>query len=212
MTKNIAIYGAGGLGREVRSLIAALPEWKVIGFFDDGLQKGMKVGEDSVLGGKEELIQWSEKISVVIAIGDPLVKKKVCEYLATAQQLLYPALIHPRALVMDTTCVVGEGTILTAGCIITNNVVLGKHVLINLNATIGHDSVVGDFTSVMPGANLAGTVKIGEAVLIGSGANVLSEVEVGNGSIIGAGAVVNHSVGDYVTAVGVPARAIKHTT
>jgi UDP-perosamine 4-acetyltransferase len=61
----------------------------------------------------------------------------------------------------------------------------------------------------MPGANLAGGVKIGEAVLIGSGANVLSELTVGDGAVIGAGSVVNHSIGDAVTAVGVPARTIK---
>jgi sugar O-acyltransferase (sialic acid O-acetyltransferase NeuD family) len=211
-SKPIAVFGAGGLGREVMALLKTLPEWKAIGYFDDGIEKGTRIGSHEVLGSKEELLRWSDKIGVVLAIGDPLVKKQLSEYLKPAHQLSFPALIHPQALIMDTSCVIGDGSILTAGCILTTQIQIGEHVLINLNATIGHDSVIGNFSSIMPGANVAGAVEIGEAVLIGSGANVLSEVKIGNGSVIGAGAVVNHSVGDHVTAVGIPARAIKRAT
>jgi Predicted nucleoside-diphosphate sugar epimerases len=76
MTKEIAIVGAGGLGREVLALINALPEWKVIGFFDDGLEKGSTVDDYEVLGNREDLFHWPEKISVVIAIGDPQPKNR----------------------------------------------------------------------------------------------------------------------------------------
>ncbi|MEG2122093.1 MAG: serine acetyltransferase, partial [Rikenellaceae bacterium] len=38
--KEIAIYGFGGFGREVACLINMInevtPQWKIIGFFDDG--------------------------------------------------------------------------------------------------------------------------------------------------------------------------------
>jgi sugar O-acyltransferase (sialic acid O-acetyltransferase NeuD family) len=208
-SKPIAVFGAGGLGREVMALLKALPEWKAVGYFDDGLEKGLNIGTHEVLGGKEELLQWTDRIAVVVAIGDPLVKKQLCEYLKPAQQLYFPTLIHPQALIMDSGCTIGAGSILTAGCIVTTNVKIGEHALVNLNATIGHDSIIGNYSSIMPGVNLAGAVEIGESVLIGSGANVLSEVKIGNGSVIGAGAVVNHNVGDHVTAVGVPARVMK---
>jgi sugar O-acyltransferase (sialic acid O-acetyltransferase NeuD family) len=210
-SKPIAVFGAGGLGREVMALLHALPEWKTIGYFDDGFKKNTPIGSQHVLGGKDELRQWPEPIAVVLAIGDPHVKKQLVEYLLEARQLYFPTLIHPKALIMDSNCVIGEGTILTAGCVLTTNVKIGDHVLVNLNATIGHDSVIGNYSSIMPGANLAGAVQVGESVLIGSGANVLSEVKIGNASVIGAGAVVNHHVEDNITAVGVPARAIKRT-
>jgi sugar O-acyltransferase (sialic acid O-acetyltransferase NeuD family) len=207
--KPLAIFGAGGLGREVAALLKALPEWNMVGYFDDGVKCGVTIGSHEVLGGKDDLLRWPDPLAVVLAIGDPRVKKQLFEYLKPAKQLSFPALIHPKALIMDSGCVIGGGTIITAGCVITTNVQIGSHVLVNLNATIGHDSVIGNFSSIMPGVNLAGAVEVGETVLIGSGANVLSEVKIGNGSVIGAGAVVNHSVGDNVTAVGVPARAIK---
>ena len=38
--KNIAIYGAGGFGREVACLLNIInekePTWNLVGFFDDG--------------------------------------------------------------------------------------------------------------------------------------------------------------------------------
>lgn len=46
MMKDIAIYGAGGFGREIACLIMIIngsleqPEWNLIGFFDDGRHKG----------------------------------------------------------------------------------------------------------------------------------------------------------------------------
>ena len=44
MKKDIAIFGAGGFGREVLALIKEInriePQWNILGFFDDGLEKG----------------------------------------------------------------------------------------------------------------------------------------------------------------------------
>ena len=208
--KPIAIYGAGGLGKEVLALLDALPEWDVIGFFDDGVSKDEIINSKPILGTIQHLIEWKENLALVLAIGAPKVKRQLSEQLSPCKNLSFPVLIHPRALIMDIARVhVGEGAIITAGSILTTNIKIGKHVLVNLNATIGHDSEIGDYCSVMPGANIAGAVRVGETVLIGSGSNVLSEVTIGNGSVIGAGSVVNHDVGNNVTAVGAPARVIK---
>ena len=63
--KDIAIYGAGGFGREVACLIRIInesldePRWKVIGFFDDNPDlKGTKNEYGTVLGGRDELNKW----------------------------------------------------------------------------------------------------------------------------------------------------------
>ena len=56
---NIAIYGAGGFGREVLTLVQDINragrKYDIMGFFDDGLPKGTVVNGLSVLGGLEEL-------------------------------------------------------------------------------------------------------------------------------------------------------------
>jgi sugar O-acyltransferase (sialic acid O-acetyltransferase NeuD family) len=210
LIKPLAIYGAGGLGREVLALVKALPEWEVIGFFDDGVARGTLINEISVMGNRDELLRWPSTLNVVFAVGATQAKRQLVTFLNGSQQLSYPVIIHPHALILDRDRVrVGAGSILTAGCKLTTNVNIGKHVLINLNATVGHDCSIGDYSSLMPGCNLAGAVSLGEAVLIGSGANILNGIQVGEGSTIGAGSVVNHSIGSAVVAVGVPARVIK---
>ena len=162
-----------------------------------------------MLGDRYALLKWPAQINVVLAMGMPGLKREISFFLKDSSNLLFPTLVHPRATILNPdTVTLGEGTILTAGCIITTDVQIGKHVLINLNTTIGHDTAIGDYSSIMPGVNLAGAVSLGEAVLIGSGANIISGVIVGEGATIGAGSVVNRNVDPNKTAVGVPARAI----
>ena len=44
--RDIAIYGAGGLGREIACVLKKInmvtPTWNLLGFFDDGLEVGTK--------------------------------------------------------------------------------------------------------------------------------------------------------------------------
>jgi sugar O-acyltransferase (sialic acid O-acetyltransferase NeuD family) len=213
MGKSIAIFGAGGLGREVQMLLKALPQWNVIGFFDDNKEKGTLINDVEVMGDRQILKAWPEKLNIVFAMGNPNSKKALSEFLKNSGQLTFPALIHPKAILMDAERIqIGEGAILAAGCILTTNVKIEKHVLINLNATIGHDCHIGESCSIMPGVNLAGGVRLGEAVLVGSGASILNQISVGDSATIGAGAVVTRNVDKYTTAVGVPARDIKATS
>ncbi len=212
MKKKIAIYGAGGLGREVLSMVRALPEWEVVGFYDDGKLKGEEIGGVAVLGAITELIQVREETQMVLAIGSPKIKKQLVEKLVSNSFIHFPTLIHPRALIQDTTSVkIGRGSIITAGVILTTGIDIGSHVLVNLNCTVGHGVHIGDYSCIMPGATVAGDVKIGEAVLIGSGANVLNGIQIGNQSRVGAGAVVTKDVPQNVTVVGVPAHRLKST-
>ena len=57
--KDIAVFGAGGFGREVVCIINRInedvPTWNFIGFFDDGVEKDTRISHHGiVLGGLEE--------------------------------------------------------------------------------------------------------------------------------------------------------------
>ena len=61
--EDIAIFGAGGLGREVACLINRINQdkqiYNFIGFFDDEKPKGEFVNYGKVLGGIDALNAWT---------------------------------------------------------------------------------------------------------------------------------------------------------
>ena len=79
--KDIAIFGAGGFGREVAALIhrrnEVKPEWNIIGFLDDGVPLGTIRDSYPVIGGLEYVNQYKSDLNVVIAIGNVKNLKKI---------------------------------------------------------------------------------------------------------------------------------------
>ena len=211
MGKPLIIYGAGGLGREVRSMLPFLKQsYDLVGFLDDGVTSGSEVDQIRVLGGIDWLKENTDPVGLVIAIGNPRVKANVFGQLRQFNQLHFPALIHSHAMLQDVDRIqVGEGSIICANVVLTTAVKIGKHVLLNLNTTVGRATNMSDFTSVMAGVKLAGNVNLGSQVMVGSGSNIINNIKVGDSSIIGAGSVVNHDIPAAATAAGVPARVIR---
>jgi sugar O-acyltransferase (sialic acid O-acetyltransferase NeuD family) len=212
MTKRIAIFGAGGLGREVAMLIEQINAfkntWEIIGFYDDGVSVNTESYGYKVLGGVEELNKEKNELYVVFAIGDPKIKKKVVTNISNTT-ILYPILVHPNALIGSKDVKIGEGSIVAAGNILTVNINVGKHVILNLACTVGHDTNIGDYSSFMPAVNISGEVEIGEGVYVGTGAKIINQLEIGVNTIVGAGAVVSKTLPANCTAVGIPAKPIK---
>ena len=206
MKQPLLIYGAGGLGREILSLVRTSGGWEPVGFLDDAVPVNQVIRGVPVLGGIEALLSFDGPRNIVVAVGQPAIKQDIVRLLKP-HHVHYPVLMHPAAILQDPESVMlGEGVIIGAGCILTTDICVGSHVLINLNSTIGHDVRIGDCTSIMCGVNVAGEVTIGSAVMIGSGASVLNRITIGDRSRIGMGAAVVKDVADNVTVVGVPAK------
>lgn len=211
--KQIAIYGAGGLGREILLLIQqinrAVATWEIVGFFDDGVPVHTLINGFSVLGNLATLNQWADSLAVLIAIGKPGIKRSVVGQINNPA-VWFPTLVHPSVALADENIVtLGAGSILCAGTTLTVNILIGQHVLISPNCTIGHDAILGDFCALMPGVSVAGEVTLSTGVYVGTGAVLINQISVGADSLIGAGAVVIRSIPPNCTAVGVPARPIR---
>lgn len=211
--KDIAIFGAGGFGREVITVINDINKveklWNIVGFFDDGCKKGEIINGVPVLGTTQDLNSWNKEISVVVAIGNPIVKKKIINNINN-RYVDYPTIIHPTVLIGDPSYVkIGKGCIICANNIITTNIEIGDFVILNLACTVGHDTTIGDYAAFMPTCNISGEVIINECVYCGTGVKIINQIEIGKNSIIGAGSVVVKDIPDGVVAYGNPCKVIR---
>ena len=210
--KDIVIIGAGGFGREVKTIIDTLNKnhkvYNFLGYYDDGIEKGKIINGFPVLGTLEELNRLKTNLSVVLGIGDPIVKSKIVASLSN-NLLNFPTLIHPSVLISDDEVTIGHGCVICAGTIITCNIKIGNFVTLNLMCTVGHDTTINDFSAFMPSVNISGEVLIDEKVYVGTGAKIINQLTIGKNTIVGAGAVVSRSLPENCTAVGIPAKPIK---
>lgn len=212
--KDIAIYGAGGFGRELACLInlvnKKIPTWNIIGFFDDGVEKGSFVSHHgNVLGGMNELNAWEKDLDIAIAIGSPSSMRYVRERIVN-KQVSFPNIIHPDFEIVDPeTFKIGEGNIIQQRCISSCNVTIGNFNVLNGLIGLGHDDCIGDYNILMPSLHISGEVTIGNGNLIGAGTIIIQQIKIGDGVRIGAGSVLMTKPKDGCTYIGNPAKLFK---
>src|SRR5712691_941958 len=155
----VAIYGGGGLAREVLQLVKDLAATGIriacAGFLvDPGFPRSELVSNLPVLGDADWL-RKNEEIAVTIAIGSPPARRRISERIERDFGSRIVTLIHPRATIGDTVSLEG-GDIACAGSVATTDILVGTHVQMHVNCTIGHDAVIGNFATVCPGADIGG--------------------------------------------------------
>ena len=212
--KKIAIYGAGGFGREVACLILKInditSEWKLIGFFDDGIEKDTKNEYGVVLGGIDEVNSYPEELAIVIAIASPKIVEKIVGNI-TSSKIYYPNIISPDVVYLDRDNVkIGKGNIICSGSLLSCNVNLGNFNILNGFIPIGHDTQIGDFNSFMPAVKISGEVTIGNRNFFGVNSVVLQQIKIGNDTVVGANSLILRKTKDGMTYVGSPASIIKY--
>lgn len=206
--KDIAIFGAGGFGREIACLIRNnLPEWNIIGYFDDGKEKGAAVSPfGTILGGINELNDWGEELAIVIAIGNPRTVHILVEKIINPN-ITFPNIIHPNFQMLDKdTFSIGKGNIITADCRVSCDVALGDFNVFNGSVIIGHDTKIGSYNSFMPAVRISGEVKMGDCNFFGVASIVLQQIKVGDDVKLSAGSVLMTKPKDGQLYMGNPAR------
>lgn len=190
--RRVAIYGAGGFGKEVRGMLEMNRDaYTFAGFIDDF---------------KRLSVAANEYDDILFAIANPTVREKIITGWL-GKHVPFFTMVSPD-VVLHPSVQTGRGTIICPGVKFTVDIRVGDFSIINLNATIGHDVVLCEFCSVMPSANISGNVHVGKRVFVGSGATILQGLKIGDDVVIGAGAVVTRDIPDGHTVVGVPARQI----
>ncbi len=182
--KDIAIYGAGGLGKEIACLIRTLNEkdgqdWNLIGFFDDGKPVGSQVSHfGKILGGINEVNSWPTKLYLVLCFGAPRTLARVSGLISN------PNIVFPNIIALDFTITdastfsIGKGNIITGHCGVTTNITIGDFNLLNGSVAFGHDVKVGNCNVFMPGTRISGEVSIGNECLFGADSFVRQQLSI----------------------------------
>ena len=184
--KKIAIYGAGGFGREVACLLNKINEvkltWELIGFFDDGLAIGTEVSHfGNVLR------------SIVSKIFN--------------QNVDFPNIIAPTVYFSDPeTFNIGRGNIIQKHCSFSCDVTIGDFNVMDGADVFGHDDVVGSYNTFMPAMRISGEVNIGDCNFFGVGSIILQKIKIGNNVRLGAGSVLMRKPKDGILYMGNPAK------
>lgn len=209
--RDIAIFGAGGFGREIKTIIDAInkisPTYNLIGFFDDGKVKGELINSIPILGNLLDLQNYSKPLDLAISISNSKIRKALVKSI-TNTNISYPNIVHPNVDLNGDEIKLGKGNIICNGNILTCNINILDFVILNLQCTIGHDAIINSYCSIMPSVSISGEVVLNEGVYVGVGARIINQIEVGNYAIIGSGAVVTKPLPAYVTAVGIPAKPL----
>lgn len=210
--KDIAIYGAGGFGKEVACLIKRInekePTWNLIGFFDDNPAiKGTMISHfGHCVGGINELNEYPKEIAVVLAIGNSTIVQRIVKSVINPH-VSYPNLIHPDFVISDIESFsIGRGNIIQGGCTVTCNVSIGDFNILNGAICFGHDVNVGSYNTFMPAVRISGEVQIGNNNFLGVGSIVLQQIKIGNNIRLGAGSVLMTKPKEGNLYIGVPAK------
>ncbi len=211
--QDIAIYGFGGFGREMACVIESINQheasWNLIGYFDDGYPKGQTNRYGKVLGGLDDLNQYPQELSIVMAIASPIVLKDLTRKIINPT-INFPNIIASNVLFFDKDSIrMGHGNVITFGGRISCDVTLGDFNLLNGCISLGHDVSLGDYNVLQPEVRVSGETMIGDANFFGVRSLVLQGLKIGNNTRIGTGSIIMRNTKDGMTYFGNPAKIIK---
>lgn len=211
--KDIAIFGAGGFGREVACLLYKInevePTWNLVGFFDDGIEIGKEVSHfGKVLGGIKELNEWKSNLSMAITIGNPKIVESIVSKISNPN-IQFPNIIAPTVYFSDPESFkIGRGNIIQKHCSFSCDVTIGDFNVMDGADVFGHDVVVGSFNTFMPAMRISGEVNVGNNNFFGVGSIILQQIKIGNNIRLGAGSVLIHKPKEGFLYMGNPAKKV----
>ncbi len=206
----LILVAASGLAREVLAIEAAAGRFdQVLLVDDDPALWGRTVGGRPVVGGVDLVLEF-EDYHVLVCAGRGSARRSIVERLLTMgiHRDRFTQTVHPQVDV-PKGCVVGAGSIVLAGAVLTADVQVGEHVVVMPNVTLTHDDVLEDYATVCAGASLGGGVRVCAEAYIGMNAAVRENLTVGAGATLGMGAVLLEELPSHETWVGVPARPVR---
>lgn len=203
----LAIYGYGGMGRELvemtRGLIARSRPGSELVFVDD--RPSPPVHGIEVL----RLADLDPADEICIGVGNSRIRRIIAE---KCEGRRFFSLVASTAIIAPTATL-GEGAVFCDYTLCNDSARIGRQFQCNYYSYVAHDCVIGDFVTFAPAVKCNGNVHIGDGAYVGSGAVIRHglpdrPLRIGQGATVGMGAVVTRDVPAGETWVGNPARPI----
>lgn len=204
---NIIIYGAGGHAKVIIDIIEQTGIHKLIGLVDDTGSVNSLMGYP-VARDINSYLSSGVKAGLV-AIGDNWHRNRLVTMIFDkCNDFEFVTAIHP-SVKQARDVVIGDGTVVMAGCNINPCTQLGSHCIVNTGSNVDHDCIIKDFASLAPGVTLGGNVIVGEFTAVGLGAKIVQKISIGKHTIIGAGSLVTKAIPDNIVAYGSPCKFVR---
>lgn len=199
----LAIYGAGGMGREVLEFARSICRWREILFVDDVTDLA-HVRNARVLR-FPEVAELQDTVEFTIANGEPAARKALYEKVKAAGYQI--ATLISQYVVIAPGVQIGEGAILYDG-VLSVDTVVGINAVMCAHTVLGHDAHLGAHSYMSHNCFVGGGTHIGECVYMGPGSMARERITVGDNAIISLGAILHRDVHPEAIMVGNPARQI----
>lgn len=207
------IIGAKGFAKEVLEVFHQLNQTVGLAFFDD---VNHDIGDFlfdifPILKTEQEVKNHFLKFDnhFTVGIGNPVLRYKLYKKF-TELGGVFVSSISPKAEIGSYDISIKQGCNILSGVTISNSNKIGMGCIIYYNSIITHDCIIEDFVEISPSVTILGRCSIGSFTQLGSNAVILPNINIGRNVIIGAGSVVTKNIMDNCTAVGIPAKIIKH--
>ncbi|MPM98563.1 putative acetyltransferase EpsM [bioreactor metagenome] len=214
--KNLIILGGSGIGMIACSVANDLGTYNIVGFLNDVLPVGTKVGKYNkipVIGTTsdiEKYINDENNLFFIAYVGmqnEEDVYKKI-ESLNIPNHR-FATLIHPSSIIPKGFCKIGNGVLMSPLTQLSPDTTIEDNCILLPNSFVGHDSTLRKFAHIASNAVVGANVNVGRGVHVGTNATIREKVKIGDFSLIGSGSVVLNDVEPNSIVVGNPARLLR---
>jgi sugar O-acyltransferase (sialic acid O-acetyltransferase NeuD family) len=204
----VFVFGAGGHAKVVIDVLERGNFYEVAFAVDDSPNPATTtLCGYPVITGREQFValRSTQKVSSgIVAVGDNPARAEISKWLLSLGFKLV-TIQHPSAQ-LARGVILGDGSVVMAGCVINPDTSIGRYVIINTGSTVDHDCTIGDAVHIAPGCNICGGVSVGAGTFVGAGTTIIPGLKIGSNVLIGAGSTVLSDIPDNAKVAGSPCR------